>query len=56
MVVTSRLRSSGAFGEVIVSDWRAAGLIKPVITTVDQQLVIRSNPGTQGATRSCRVL
>ena len=46
MAVTSQLRPSGAFGEVIVSDWQAAGLIKPsvikpVITTVEQTLVIR---------------
>lgn len=46
MAVTSQLKPSGAFGEVIVSDWQAAGLIKPsdikpVITTIEQSLVIR---------------
>jgi mRNA interferase MazF len=46
MAVTSQLRPSGAFGEVTVSDWQASGLIKPsaikpVITTVEQALVMR---------------
>ena len=46
MAVTSQLRPSGDFGEVIVPDWQAAGLIKPsaikpVITTIEQALIIR---------------
>lgn len=46
MAVTSQLRSSGMFGEAVVADWQAAGLlkpsaIKPVITTIEQSLVIR---------------
>jgi mRNA interferase MazF len=46
MAVTSQLHSSGALGEAPVTDWHAAGLIKPsaikpVITTIEQTLVIR---------------
>jgi mRNA interferase MazF len=40
MAVTSQLRPSETFGEVIVNQWREAGLlkpsaIKPVITTIE---------------------
>jgi mRNA interferase MazF len=46
MAVTSQLSPSGALGEALVADWQAAGLIKPsaikpVITTIEQTLVIR---------------
>lgn len=46
MAVTSQLRPSIALGEAHVADWQAAGLvkpsaIKPVITTIEQALVIR---------------
>ena len=46
MAVTSQAGTAGAIGEVQVKDWRNAGLIKPsiikpVITTVEQTLVIR---------------
>ena len=46
MAVTSQLRPSGALGEALVTGWQAAGLIKPsaikpVITTIEQVLVIR---------------
>ena len=46
MPITSQLRGSGAFGEVMVQDWQAAKLlkpsaIKPVFATLDQALVIR---------------
>ncbi|MDP1717077.1 MAG: type II toxin-antitoxin system PemK/MazF family toxin [Burkholderiales bacterium] len=46
MAVTSQLRPLGALGEAPVADWEAAGLIKPsaikpVITTIEQALVIR---------------
>ena len=46
MAVTSQLRPSGALGEVLVGNWKAAGLIKPsaikpVITTIEQALVLR---------------
>ena len=46
MPITSQLRGSGAFGEVMVQDWQAAKLlnasaIKPVFATLEQALVIR---------------
>ena len=46
MAVTSQLRPSAAFGEVFVRDWQAArhikpSAIKPVITTIEQPLVLR---------------
>lgn len=46
MAITSQLRGSGAFGEIIVQDWQAAKLlkpsaIKPVLATLEQALVIK---------------
>lgn len=46
MAITSQLRASAAFGEVWLTDWQAAGLlkpsaVKPVIATLEQQLIIR---------------
>lgn len=47
MAVTSQARPAGVFGEVQVKAWQAAGLlkpsaVKPVITTIEQSLVIRA--------------
>lgn len=47
MAITSQVRGSGPFGEVIVQDWQAAKLlkpsaIKPVIATLEQALVIKT--------------
>jgi mRNA interferase MazF len=47
MAITSQLRGSNAFGEVIVQDWQAAKLlkpsaIKPVLATLEQTLVIKT--------------
>ena len=47
MAVTSQVSPSGSFGEVTVRDWQAAGLlkpsaIKPVMTTIEHSLVIRT--------------
>ena len=47
MAVTSQLRPAAIFGEVMVQDWQAAGLlkpsaIKPVIATIEASLVIRA--------------
>lgn len=47
MAVTSQLKPTAILGEVIVQDWQAAGLlkpsaIKPVITTIEKPLVIRT--------------
>jgi mRNA interferase MazF len=46
MAVTSQMRASAAFGEVWLTQWQAAGLlkpsaIKPVIATLEAPLVIR---------------
>lgn len=46
MAITSQLKPSGIFGEVMVQDWQAASLlkpsaIKPVIATVEQPVVLK---------------
>jgi mRNA interferase MazF len=46
MAITSQARSTGSHGEVQVTDWKAAGLlkpsaVKPVITTMQKSLVVR---------------
>jgi mRNA interferase MazF len=46
MAVTSQVKPIAKFGEVEVSDWQKAGLlkpsvVKPVITTVERRIVIR---------------
>jgi len=47
MAITSQVRTPLGFGEALVADWQAAGLIKPsvlkpVFTTIEQGLVLRS--------------
>jgi mRNA interferase MazF len=46
IAVTSQVRTPLLFGEVMITDWQAAGLlklsvIKPVLTTIQKDLVIR---------------
>lgn len=46
LAVTSQVRPTPAVGEVIVQDWKGAGLLKPsvlkpVITTIEQRLIIK---------------
>lgn len=46
MAITSQLHASAAFGEVWLTDWQGAGLlkpsaVKPVIATLEQPLIIR---------------
>jgi mRNA interferase MazF len=46
MAITGQVRQPLGFGEAMVTDWQAAGLIKPsvlkpVFTTIEQGLVIR---------------
>jgi mRNA interferase MazF len=47
MAVTSQiLRPAGALGELLISDWHGAGLpkaslIKPVLATIEQRLILR---------------
>ena len=47
MAITSQVRQPLAFGEAMVADWQAAGLIKasvlkPVFSTIEQGLVVRA--------------
>jgi mRNA interferase MazF len=47
MAITSQVRQPLGFGEALVTEWQAAGLIKasvlkPVVTTIKQSLVIRT--------------
>lgn len=47
MAITSQMRTPPGFGEALVADWQAAGLIKPsvlkpVFTTIEQGLVLRT--------------
>jgi len=46
VAITSRVRAPLGYGEAMVCDWQAAGLVKasvlkPVFTTVEQGLVLR---------------
>jgi mRNA interferase MazF len=54
MAVTSQLRPAPASGEVWISHWEPAGLlkpsaIKPVFATIEQRLVIRQLGALQSA-------
>ena len=55
MAVTSRIvRPAGAVGEALISDWKAAGLlkaslIKPVVTTIERDLILRKLGSLQSA-------
>lgn len=47
MAITSQVRTPLGFGEAMVADWQSAGLIKasvlkPVFTTIEQGLTIRT--------------
>ena len=47
MAITSQVRALMGFGEALIADWQAAGLIKPfamkpVFTAIQQSLVVRS--------------
>jgi mRNA interferase MazF len=47
MAVTSQIRGTDAFGELVVQDWQAARLlkpsaIKPVLATLEHTLVIKT--------------
>ena len=55
MAITSQiLRPAGALGEVLIADWRRAGLskpslIKPVLATIEHGLILRTLGALQGA-------
>jgi len=47
MAITSQVRTPPSFGEALIVDWQAAGLIKPsvlkpVFATIEQGLVLRT--------------
>jgi len=47
MAITSQVRTPLGLGEAMVADWQGAGLVtasllKPVFTTIEQALVLRS--------------
>jgi len=54
MAVTSQiLRPSGLLARVLIADWHGAGLpkaslIKPVLATVEQELILRKLGAVQG--------
>jgi mRNA interferase MazF len=54
MAVTSQiLRPAGALGEVLIGDWKGAGLlkaslIKPVLATIEQRLILQKLGALQG--------
>ena len=46
IAVTSRVRAPLLFGEMTITDWQSAGLlklsvVKPIVTTIQKDLVIR---------------
>ena len=46
MAITSQVSSSPKVGDIIIADWRSAGLlkasmIKPIITTIEKQLILK---------------
>ena len=56
MPITSQVRSRIVFGEVPIQAWKAAGLIKagvikPVITTIERTLVLRKLGRLSGDTQ-----
>ena len=57
LAVTSQLRPVLGIGEAIVQEWKGAGLLKPsvlkpVITTIEQRLIIKTLGRLQEADRS----
>jgi mRNA interferase MazF len=46
MGITSQTSSSPKVGDIMIADWRSAGIlkasmIKPVITTIEKQLILK---------------
>ncbi len=58
MAVTSQiLRPAGGVGEVLITEWQKAGLpkaslIKPVLTTIEKRLILRTLGALQEADRT----
>lgn len=60
MAVTSQIRPTPAFGEVWLTEWHEAGLlkpsaIKPVIATLERGLIIRKLGALQALDRSALI-
>jgi len=62
MAVTSQIKSTMAFGEITIGNWRQAGLvkpsmIKPVLTTIEEKLILKQlgslGEDDQKALRDC---
>ncbi len=56
MAITSQLRPSATFGEVTITSWQIAGLlkpsaIKPVLTSIEKRLILRKLGRLEGADR-----
>jgi mRNA interferase MazF len=54
MAVTSQIRPTAVFGEVMIGAWQKAGLLqssvtKPILATIEKNLVIRKLGQLQGA-------
>lgn len=50
----SKKRPAGALGEVLIADWQGAGLpkaslLKPVLATIEQGLILRKLGALQGS-------
>lgn len=57
MAITSQLRSPSGFGEVQISDWQTANLlkpsaVKPVFATIERTLVLKTLGALQDSDRS----
>ncbi len=57
MAVTSQMRSVNYFGDTIITDWKASGLLKPsifkpIFTTVAKGLILKKLGHTSGKDRS----
>jgi mRNA interferase MazF len=54
MAITSKIRQPAGFGEALIADWQGAkllkpSLLKPVFTTIEQALVVRTMGALSGA-------
>jgi mRNA-degrading endonuclease toxin of MazEF toxin-antitoxin module len=62
MAITGQVRQPLGFGEALIADWQAAGLVKvsvlkPVFTTIERRLVARTMGSLSAAdTRTLRSL
>ena len=57
MAITSQIHASNSFGDTTITDWRAAGLLKPsvlksIFTTVEKRLVLKTLGHIGGQDRS----